>query len=470
MPWSTWPDRGRGLGTVRSVIPVVTPEEMAQIDAAAPEPVELLIERAGASLARAAVALLGGTYGRRVAVIAGKGNNGNDGRAAARRLARRGVAVTVLDAETVPRRLSGLDLVIDAAYGTGFRGTWTAPDVGSAVVLAVDIPSGVAGLTGAAGDGVLPADRTVTFAALKPGLLFPPGLVYTGEVEVADIGLDVSSARAHLVEEADVRAWVVPRAVDSHKWHGATYVVAGSPGMIGAARLVTLAALRAGAGYVRLATPGGVFDPGAPTEAVVQSLAPVSWAASVTKGLDRFQSLVIGPGLGRNDVTTAEVRELVATAQVPLVVDGDGLFALAWSADGAASALRGRLAPTVLTPHDGEFSLLAGHRPGPDRIGEARRLAAATGAVVLLKGPATVIAEPRGRVLISSSGDERLATAGSGDVLSGIVGALLAQQVSAFHAAAAGAWLHGAAGRQGAARGLVASDLPGLLPKVLERL
>jgi ADP-dependent NAD(P)H-hydrate dehydratase / NAD(P)H-hydrate epimerase len=443
------------------VIPVVTPAEMGEIDAAAPEPVEELIERAGAAVARAAVAMLEGTYGRQVVVIAGKGNNGNDGRAAARRLARRGVAVRIVEAADVPARLDRADLVIDAAYGTGFRGSWDGPDTGDAKVLAVDIPSGVDGLTGAAGDGVLHADRTVTFAALKPGLLLPPGSIYPGAVEVADIGLDVSRARAHLVTADDVGRWLVPRAADAHKWHAAVAVVA---------RLVTAAAMRAGAGYVRLSTPGGQHDPGVPTEAVTRSLPPASWVGAVTKDLDRFKALVIGPGLGRSDATTAEVRELVAAAQVPVVVDGDGLFALAWSADGAASLLRDRPGPTVLTPHDGEYGLLAGRKPGPDRLAAARELAAATGAVVLLKGPATIVAEPAGAVLITTAGDERLATAGTGDVLSGIVGALLAQEVPAFRAAAAAAWLHGSAAQRGPVRGLVASDLPGLLPGVLESL
>ena len=452
------------------MIPVVTPAEMAEMDAAAPEPVDVLIERAGAAVARSAVRLLGGTYGRRVLVIAGKGNNGQDGRAAARRLSARGVAVRIVDAADPPADLPDADLVIDAAYGTGFRGAWTAPSVGASAVLAVDIPSGVDGLTGAAGDGVLPADRTVTFAALKPGLLFPPGSVYTGEIDVADIGLDVSRTRVHVITQDDVRRWLLPRAVDAHKWHAATAVVAGSAGMGGAARLVTAAALRAGAGYVRLSTPGGLADPGVPTEAVIRELPPVSWAATVAKSLERFHSLVIGPGLGRSDMTTAEVRELVGTAPVPVVVDGDGLFAMAWSAEGPGVVLKRRMAATVLTPHDGEFGLLAGHRPGADRIAAARELAAATAAVVLLKGPATVVAEPRGRVLISTMGDERLATAGSGDVLSGIIGALLAQQLPAFEAAAVGAWLHGAAGMRGSSRGLVASDLPPLLPGVLEGL
>ena len=148
------------------MIPVVTPAEMAAIDAAAPEPVEVLIERAGAAVARAARQMMGGTYGRRVVVLAGKGNNGNDGRAAARRLARAGVAVRVVDVADAPARLPAADLVIDAAFGTGFHGSWTAPEVGDAAVLAVDIPSGVDGATGAAGDGVLPAAVSYTHLTL----------------------------------------------------------------------------------------------------------------------------------------------------------------------------------------------------------------------------------------------------------------------------------------------------------------
>src|SRR4051794_28606156 len=174
------------------MIPVVTPDEMRAIDAAAPEPVDVLIGRAGAALAGAAVRLLGGTYGRRVVVVAGKGNNGADGRAAARWLARRGGPLTRIRAPRAPPALPPARLAIDAAYGTGFRGVWDTPDPGRAPILAADIPSGVDGATGTAGPGVRPAARTVTFAALKPGLLFPPGSTLAGEVEVADIGLDTT--------------------------------------------------------------------------------------------------------------------------------------------------------------------------------------------------------------------------------------------------------------------------------------
>ena len=185
------------------MIPIVTPEEMRAIDAGAPEPVEELIDRAGRATAKVALTMLGGAYGRVVNVIAGGGNNGNDGRVAGRYLERRGVKVRVFDAAVRPSVLPGCDLVIDAAYGTGFRGDWIAPDVVSMsgdrpMVLAVDIPSGVDALTGTAGPGVLAADRTVTFQALKPGLIVGDGRQLSGEIEVAAIGLDVSGATQHL--------------------------------------------------------------------------------------------------------------------------------------------------------------------------------------------------------------------------------------------------------------------------------
>jgi NAD(P)H-hydrate repair Nnr-like enzyme with NAD(P)H-hydrate epimerase domain len=234
------------------VLPVVTPDEMRAIDAAAAEPVEVLVERAGAAVARAAVRLFGGTYGRRVVVIAGKGNNGNDGRAAGRRLSRRGAQVVVVDPQAPA--LPAADLVVDAAFGTGFRGEWSAPET-TAPVLAVDIPSGVDGLTGGVAGHVLTAECTVTFAALKPGLLFPPGRELAGSVELVDIGLPVSAAATHLVEQADVRGWMPSRPVDAHKWKAALWVVAGSPEMLGAAHLVARAAQRAGCARCRSAGP-----------------------------------------------------------------------------------------------------------------------------------------------------------------------------------------------------------------------
>ena len=443
------------------MIPVVTPEEMKAVDEAAPESTETLVERAGGAVARRALRLLGGGYGRRVVVLAGKGNNGADGRAAADRLRRRGVKPLVLEAAGAPDRLPACDLVIDAAYGTGFHGDYQAPDPGPAPVLAVDIPSGVDGLTGAAGHGAVRASATVTFAALKPGLLLDEGRVRAGPVEVADIGLDVSGARIQLVQDEDLVARLPARPWVTHKWRTAVMVVAGSPGMMGAPLLVTRGAMRTGAGYVRLAVPGAdpaSLPPG--SEAVAVGVPGQYWAGPALEPAERARARVVGPGLGREDTTLAEVRRLVSEADVPMVVDADGLLALepdSWTAPERPPA------PRVLTPHDGEFERLAGSGPGPDRIGAARQLAERTRAVVLLKGPTTVVAGPGGDVLLSATGDPRLATAGTGDVLCGVIAAFIAQGMDPFWAAGIGAHVHGAAAQTGRARGLVAGDVPELV-------
>ena len=441
---------------------------MAAIDKAAPEPVEVLIERAGAAVARAALEEMGGTYGRRVVVVAGKGNNGADGRAAAARLARRGVRVRVFDAAGAPSRLPAADLVVDAAYGTGFRGDYLAPDPGSAPVLAVDIPSGVDGLTGQAGDGAVRASRTVTFAALKPGLVLSQGRQRAGRVTVADIGLDVSGARIHLVEAADVADWLPERPPETHKWRSAVWVVAGSAGMAGAAHMASRAAMRAGAGTVRLGIPGVAPDPRFP-EVVGRPLPAEGWDPMVVADGGRVKAIVVGPGLGRSDETAAAVRRLLAaTPTIPVLVDADGLHALGAAAE-AAAVLADRISTAVFTPHEGEFARLTGSAVGPDRIGAVRQLAATTGATVLLKGSTTVVAAPDGKVLVSDAGDSRLATAGTGDVLAGVIGAFLAQGLDGPHAAAGGAFVHGRAGHLGWRHGLVAGDLLDLLPEVLDR-
>ncbi len=465
--------------TLASVIPIVTPEEMAAVDAAAPEPVDELVERAGRAVARIAHEMLGGSYGRVVTVIAGGGNNGADGRTAATHLSRRGVRVHVVDASTRPRVLPVSDLVIDAAFGTGYRprdgDPWVAPEVPPvsrrgvpAQVLAVDIPSGVDALTGAAGPGVLPADRTVTFQAVKPGLVFGAGAGLAGDVDVVDIGLDVSGATRHLVEADDVATWWPVRGVQAHKWHGAVRVVAGSAGMLGAGRLCAAGAARAGAGLVSLSSPGA--HAGARDEVIQHDVAEAGFADEVLDDLARFGALVIGPGLGRHDDTVSSVRALIADAAVPVAIDGDGLFAAAWSGDGAAPLLRSRSLPTVLTPHDGEYALLTGDPPSDDRVAATLSLAADTECTVLLKGPTTVVASPDGDVLVVDHGDQRLATAGSGDVLAGMVAAALAAGAPPLRAAAAAAWLHADAARRGPAQGLLAGDIVDLLPAALAAL
>jgi len=335
-------------------------------------------------------------------------------------------------------------------------------------VLSVDTRRDVDGLTGEASDDAVRADVTVTFAALKPGLLLSPGAERCGRIELVDIGLDVTGATAHLVEAADVGAWLPRREPDAHKWRSAVWVVAGSPGMTGAANLCARAAMRAGAGMVRLGVPG-LEEPAPPIEVVGRVLPAGSWDRDVLDELERFRALLVGPGLGRTDATRAAVRALVAAAPIPVIVDADGLVALG-DTDAAAAVIASRRHPTVLTPHEGEFAGLAGSPPGPDRIGSVRALARRTGATELLTGSTTVVAAPDGRVLLENEGDARLATAGTGDVLSGVVAAFLAQGLDAPEAAAGAAFVHATAGHLGWRRGLVAGDLVDLLPAALSRL
>lgn len=437
--------------------PIVTPHEMAAIDAAAEEPVEVLVERAGRAVARSAVAVMGGTYARRVVVVAGPGNNGADGRVAARHLERRGVRCVVIDALDEPAALPWADLIIDASFGTGLKRPYVFPGFGSATpVLAVDIASGIDGLTGEVMGEPAPAIATVTFVALKPGHLFEPGRSFTGRVEVADIGLDTGLIRTHLVDAPAVGEWLPPRPADTHKWKSAVRIIAGNPVMTGAAHLVACAAQRGEAGYVQLGTPGLDSDPNAPTEAVGLALPAVGWSSVALAGLERFGALVIGPGLG---VGHDDDLLAMAGADMPVVVDGDALI------PAVVARLGGRSVPAVVTPHDGEWQRLGGSMSA-DRISATRDFAAARGVVVLRKGPTTIVADPGGDVLVVANGTPQLATAGTGDVLAGLIGALLSRGIPPGRAAAAGAFVHAEAGRR-AGPAMVAGDLTGLLGAVM---
>jgi ADP-dependent NAD(P)H-hydrate dehydratase / NAD(P)H-hydrate epimerase len=432
---------------------------------------DTLVRRAGTATAHAGLRLMRGAYGRRVVVVAGKGSNGADGRVAAATLARRGARVAVLEASEAPTELPRCDLVIDAAYGTGFRGSYDAPrPPGEAAVLAVDLPSGIDADSGEASGEPVRADATVTFAALKPGLIQGQGPVRSGRVHVADIGIGFPLPRALLIEDADA-ALLPPRQRGGNKWNYAVGVAAGSAGMEGSAVLCTRGAMAAGAGMVRLGPPG---DPEAawPIEAVRMHLPSRHWADPFLDAVQKCRAVVIGPGLGTDPETAEEIRAVVAAAPMPVVIDAGALTALGDA--GAVRQLLGRRsAPAVLTPHDGEFARMAGKPPSGDRLDAARGLAAATGAVVLLKGSLTAVAAPVDSgpdVLLSGSGRPSLATAGTGDVLSGIIGAFLARGLPAHEAAALGAHLHGQAAGLGPSQGLVAGDLPGLLARLLSEL
>jgi NAD(P)H-hydrate epimerase len=447
-------------------VAVVTPEEMAAVDGAARTPVDVLIARAGRAVARVALDVLGGAYGRRVVVVAGKGNNGADGRAAAQVLAGRGVRVTVLAAGAVSdgAALPPADLVIDAAYGTGFRGTYQPPDVGDTPVLAVDIPSGLNGTTGVVGGAAMAAVATVTFQAYKPGLLLGAGPERCGAVVVADIGLGAevdAIATAWLVTDSDV-CWLPARPREAHKWQSAVMVVGGSPGMMGAPALVSRAAMRAGAGYARLGVPGASLASLPSGEAVGVELPATGWEAAAAEAAERCQAVVVGPGLGRGATVAPSVMALLQQVGAAVVVDADALNALG-SVAHLTEAAAGRPAATVVTPHEGEYARLTGGPPGDDRLAAVRAVAAASGAVVLLKGSTTIVAAPDGHAFFVTSGSSRLATAGTGDVLGGIIGAFLAHGLPGPEAAALGAHVHGRAAHHGRRLGLVAGDLPELV-------
>ena len=452
---------------------VLTRDEMRAADAAALSEVshETLVQRAGTAVGVAALRMLGGAYGRRVVVVAGKGSNGADARVAADLMERRGARVTVLEAATIGdgATLPVCNLVIDGAYGTGFRGSYAAPRVpAGAHVLAIDIPSGIDADTGEAPGDAVRADRTVTFAALKPGLLQGAGPAHSGTVEVADIGIGFPAPQASLMEDADVAASLPARERGVNKWTNAVGVAAGSAGMEGAAVLCTRGAMAAGSGMIRLGSPG---DPAAawPTEAVRMHLPAERWSGAFLEAASKCKAIVVGPGLGTGEAVAEEIRAVVAAAPMPLVIDADALTALG-DVSSARTLLDKRSAPSILTPHDGEYARIAGSAPGEDRLAAARRLADAVGAVVLLKGPLTAVARPGGGspdVLLSDAGGPALATAGSGDVLSGVIGAFLARGVGAHEAAALAAHVHGRAGSLGPSQGLVAGDLPKLVARFL---
>ncbi len=465
------------------MIPVLTPEEMAGVDRTTEQAVPELVARAGAAVASGALKLMGGAYARRVVVVAGPGNNGADGRVAAEILAGMGALVDVRDARDLrpSEPLPEADLLIDAAYGTGLRRPYQPPR-SSSPVLAVDIPSGLDGLTGEVpdGGGVLAAAATVSFASLKPGLLLGAGPELAGELTVADIGLGAEVGRAAscwLVEDADVAGHLCQKPRESHKWQSAVQVVAGSPGMTGAPWLVSRSAMRAGAGYVRLSMPGVSPTVLPPSEVVHLPVPATGWHGPVLAQISRVKALVVGPGLGpvtggpegSGGLPGGEVGLLLAAADVPAVVDADGLNAMG-GIDGLAAVVARRRHPTVVTPHAGELARLLGRPPGPDKLAVTREAAARSGAVVLFKGSTTVVAAPDGRALLAATGSARLATAGTGDVLSGMVGAFLARGIAPLEAAALAAHAHGRAAGSGFAEGLVAGDLPELVAAWLSGL
>ncbi|HEY8201422.1 MAG TPA: NAD(P)H-hydrate dehydratase, partial [Actinomycetota bacterium] len=405
--------------------------------------------------------------------------------------------VRILESSVLGRALHGAAAVVDAIVGTGFRGSLEGT-LGEAVeqvnasgvpVVAVDIPSGVEGETGRVEGPAIRARTTVTMAALKTGLLLTPGCEHAGAVEVTDIGIPEGhiAAGCFAPEDDDVTALLPPRPLTVHKRSvGTVLVVAGSVGMSGAAALAGSAALRAGAGLVTIATASPVAlevdqtvleATTLPLPGTARGSISSSAANAILERAAALDAVALGPGLTTDPETVELVRRLVGELDRPLVLDADGINAVApLVASGGGGPLRpGR--HTILTPHAGELARVLGMSSkeiSADRIGAARSAAGRTGAVVLLKGFPTVVAEPGGRTVLVPRGGPALATGGTGDVLTGVIAALVASGIEPFAAAWSGAWIHGAAGdlvtAQRGVRAAVAGDLLQALPEVIRRL
>jgi len=509
--------------------PVLTAAEMRAADVAAAGelgvPTLLLMENAGRGLADILRRERGGGRGP-IVFVCGPGSNGGDGFVAARHLAVAGIAARILlaappaqsrgdaavalaaaqrlqipiedgsgwtDPAAWRARLDGAAVVVDALFGTGFRGpvrgaaapALQAMNEVQARKVAVDIPTGLDADTGRAEGLVFRADVTATMGAWKIGLAVDAAGP-AGRVEVVGLGVPVArgegAARAFLLDAAGVAARLPRRTADAHKGSsGHLLVVAGSAGKTGAALLVGRAALRAGAGLVTVAsTPAGQTALDAKTLEVMTARygdGDEPAAATATPAIEalaaRMQAVAIGPGIPTGEVMRAVVRDVAARLPLPMVIDADGLNALGTD---AAAVLASAPAPRVLTPHPGEMGRLVGKSIADvqaDRVGVARGLASAARAVVVLKGARTVIAAPDGRVFINPIACAALATAGSGDVLCGLLGALLARRLDPLTAAQVAVYVHGRAGEDSGGRfgdGTTAGDLPDAIAAVMTRL
>jgi hydroxyethylthiazole kinase-like uncharacterized protein yjeF len=452
--------------------PLLTAEDTRHAEEAYPgypESMSELMERAGTAVAEVVL----GRFPGRVTVVCGKGNNGGDGRVAARVLREAGRDVTTVEELG---ELGDADVIVDALFGIGLR---DAPrddaarmieriNTAGRPVVAVDVPSGVDGSTGEIPGAAVRATVTVTFGAAKVGLAVAPGCFHAGSVHIAPIGLAVPEHEHGLVPAA-VLGDVPRKRPESSKYRaGAVLVVGGSRGLTGAPMLAALAAFRADAGYVAVAAPESILPvlEGRLLEAVKRPLPDDSAgrllpraADAVLEAAERADAVAIGPGLGRSDGTHELVRILLERLDKPVVLDADALWEL--------EPFEARTEPTVLTPHAGELGTLLGvdaRDVDAHRLESLRRATARYGSIVLLKGADTLVAAPRTGVLVASYGAPSLATAGTGDVLTGVIAAFLAKGMEPRLAAAAAAVAHGVASRLVAAQpGTIASDLlPGL--------
>jgi hydroxyethylthiazole kinase-like uncharacterized protein yjeF len=521
--------RAKGRGVVR----VTTAAEMHALDRLAIDtygiPGVVLMENAGSQVVRVLCQEYPDLRARRVAVLCGRGNNGGDGFVIARYLHNLGVAVQVfvigeLDAirgeaalhlqimghlgltpqvintpeaaQVLESRCCQCDLLIDALLGTGlksevsglYRQVIAAMNAAGRPIVAVDIPSGVCADTGTLLGAHVRADLTVTLALPKRGLLLYPAADYVGKLVVVDIGFpralrDDASLRCQLLEGHEVTAQLRGRAADTHKGsYGHVLVVAGSLGKTGAGALASVAALRAGAGLVTFAVPHSLNRAmeakltevmTIPLPEVEEGVLGADAAKRIIEQTEGMSALVIGPGLGMHPETVHSLHNILRQIHLPTVVDADALNALA----AYPSSLDAIHAPLILTPHPGELARLRHTTTGQiqaDRLTAARETAQAYRAVVVLKGAHTVIAEPEGMLTINPTGNPGMATAGTGDVLSGMIGAFLGQEYAPGLAARLAVYVHGFAGDMAAAtlgqRSMTAGDLLDFLPRAFQEV
>ena len=488
------------------MLELLTAEQMAEAD-------RLAIESGvkGATLMENAGRAVAGEISHRfpdaeaIAVLCGPGNNGGDGFVAARHLRERGYNVR-LGFNGDPARLSsdaaamaklwgegreklsadllaGSDVVVDALFGAGlarpiegaFAELIDEVKASGLPVVAVDVPSGIDGTTGEVKGTAIEAVSTVTFFRLKPGHLLLPGQLHCGEVKLAQIGIpdSVLTTIAPKTFANEPKLWLSdfpwPKP-EGHKYaRGHAVVVSGPAYSTGAARLGARGALRVGAGLVTVASPRNAIKVNAAQLAAIM-VREADDARALTSLLadERKNAVLIGPGIGVGERTKELVLAALA-AKAAVVLDADAISSFSDDAKRLFAAIRSRKAPVVMTPHDGEFARLFGDIRAASKLERAREAAARSGAVILLKGSDTVVAAPDAIASINATTSPWLATAGSGDVLGGLVAGLLAQRMTGFRAASAAVWLHGSAARA-FGPGLIAEDIPEMLPSVLRDL
>ena len=513
---------------------IVSPEQMREIDRTAIEelgiPGRKLMERAGRAVADRVLGMLGPDLEQKnVILLAGKGNNGGDALVAARLLEDEGIKTRTYllgrpteikgdasanlgrlfrnrailveltedqELKDLRENLSDADLIVDGIFGTGFRGK--AEGIAATVielinrtptpVVAIDIPSGLGGEFGEVGGIAVRAAVTVTMGLAKTGLVRGEGLKYAGRIEIADIGfppeaIDPVAAELELLTPAELAGCLSPRSPVDHKGvYGRLLILAGSPGMTGAACLTATAALRAGAGLVTVGLPeslNSILEVKC-TEAMTVPLAETSRRTLAPAARPAIESFLknadlaaLGPGLSQNPETGKLIRELIRDCPLPLVIDADGLNLLAEDTE----VLTGAKAPRILTPHPGEMSRLTGLSPAEilrDREGIAQSFARKYDCVLVLKGAGTIVAGPEGPPAVNITGNPGMATGGTGDVLTGLIAGFLAQGVEPVAAARLGVYVHGAAGDRAAEKvgqiSLIASDCIEAVPPILKNL